>query len=158
MATLLIIACAKKQDLRDVSHVYNYNEDFNLYMKNTFPAEALSEATDKVMVVQVTSCTPCVDSALYYLSVLDAKNCEVILVGMKDFDTTKVAQAEQIRAIRNKWPTHVDFGGELYSYATNMGKPTLLLLEKGKVVRYIEMTEDRWDVLLDQQVFAYPSL
>lgn len=119
---------------------YNFNEDFKLYYYNTYK-DSISSNLKFIIVIPLTSCTPCVDTTIDFVSKRKIKNCEVIFVNTEEI-VLAINKKTQVDLIKSNYKTKTDSLSILYKYATNIGKPTLLILNSNKITEYMEFGEN----------------
>ncbi len=107
---------------------YEYTEDFNYYFKENFKMSLFDLNKEKLFVVPVSSCTPCVDMVLNNLENNECNNCAALFVGQPDNE-----RQNQINRIVNNITAFYDEKSDLYSYQTDVGKPCVLFIERGNV-------------------------
>jgi hypothetical protein len=131
LIVLMIFCSCHSPDLNeesdDLLKVYEYEEDFNFYFKQNFDLELKDLNNDKLFIVPVSSCTPCVNEVLTNLQNNDCGNSAVLFVGRIEDDAQRNKEVEEIT---KKMLTYNDYESDLYNYQTDIGKPCVLFLDE----------------------------
>ena len=137
-----LFSCKKHNQENELVKEYQYFEDFSYYFKTTFNEAIKDINKEKLFIVPVSSCTPCVDEVLSNLSNKQCNACAVVFVGRPEGDQ----RALIIQKISNKIPAYHDINSELFNYQINIGKPSLLFLNTGHVKKMTLDYEDKEEV------------
>ncbi len=131
MITLLLtIGCAspEQQSATGIGTTkYEYSNDFNAYMQETFQKEVLG--SKEYFIVPLGSCGECVDSALFKLA-NNKYNWIVILSG----ETEDSVRLEHISKLKEKYEFYLDSTSQINSYSVSIALPTLLKADDKSII------------------------
>lgn len=139
----LLFACSNNKQMNKEDTIvkeYAYFKDFTYYFDQTFHTSLREIAPKYVFVVPISSCTPCVDKTIEELDKMNPNNSVLVMVGTTDEEERNI----KIEKLVSKYKSYRDLASELYTYETNMGKPTLLIIDN-QSIESVTLDSDIWE-------------